>query len=311
MPTRYLKQGICDSDRIDKCSPMAECLYYRLLVNVDDFGRLDARPAVVKAKCFPLKENLLHTDVYNLLQELYNCMLIQIYSHDDKKTLQITKWDNKPRATASKYPEPPKNIENTRVARLTEVLHTDVKQLHTSVPLTVTGTETVTETVNRKPEPEPEPEHFHADQKPKPTSIKKSAAKEKQPPTPLQMACMETWRAYSNAYFSRYGAEPVRNAKVNGQIKLFVGRVGVEEAPHIAAHYLASNMTWHVSRGHSLDCLLMEAEKLRTEWATGRSMTATRSRQIDQHSANASIVDEAMEIYARMKREKDEGENGE
>ena len=33
MPTRYLKPGICDSDRLDKCSPLAETLFYRLLVN--------------------------------------------------------------------------------------------------------------------------------------------------------------------------------------------------------------------------------------------------------------------------------------
>ena len=56
MPTRYLKAGIRDSETIDRLSSAAEVLYYRLLVTVDDFGRYDARPAMLKAACFPIKE---------------------------------------------------------------------------------------------------------------------------------------------------------------------------------------------------------------------------------------------------------------
>ena len=49
MPTRYLKPGIRDSERIEAiASPDAEILFYRLLVSVDDFGRTDARPLMVK-----------------------------------------------------------------------------------------------------------------------------------------------------------------------------------------------------------------------------------------------------------------------
>ena len=39
MPTRYLKPGIRDSESIEKLSHIAEILYYRLIVTVDDFGR--------------------------------------------------------------------------------------------------------------------------------------------------------------------------------------------------------------------------------------------------------------------------------
>ena len=59
MPTRYLKPGICDSASFEAIKlPISETLYYRLLVNVDDFGRMDARASLVKSYCFPLKEKL-------------------------------------------------------------------------------------------------------------------------------------------------------------------------------------------------------------------------------------------------------------
>ena len=98
MPTRYLKPGICDSDAIDKCSPLAETLFYRLLVNVDDFGRLDCRPVLVKSKCFPLKEELTSKDIETLLAELVRNGLVIVYQQGERTFLQMQKWDNQPRS---------------------------------------------------------------------------------------------------------------------------------------------------------------------------------------------------------------------
>lgn len=139
MPTRYLKPGICDSNSIDKASALAECLYYRLLVNVDDFGRLDARPAVVRSKCFPLKDTISNKDTEKLLQELEVCGLIILYEIDGCIYLQFTKWDNVARSKVSKCPE---YVRNPR---------TNVCNPRTVLPVTVT------ETVTDKPEPELKP----------------------------------------------------------------------------------------------------------------------------------------------------------
>ena len=68
---------------------------------------------------------------------------------------------------------------------------------------------------------------------------------------------------------------PVRNAKVNGMLARFCSRVPADEAPHIAAYYLGHNSAYYVQRGHPADCLLADAEKLRTEWATNRQTTST------------------------------------
>jgi hypothetical protein len=137
MPTRYLKSGVRDSESIDKLSPLAETLFYRLLVTVDDFGRFDARPAMIKANCFPIKESVTLNKCKDLVIELKDSGLIHVYESDGKQYLQMCKWDNKPRAQESKFPTPEYNDIQ---------VYTSVCNPHTDVPLTVTVTETKTET---------------------------------------------------------------------------------------------------------------------------------------------------------------------
>jgi hypothetical protein len=137
MPTRYLKPGIRDSESIDKLSPLAETLFYRLLVTVDDFGRFDARPAMIKANCFPVKESISINKCKDLLNELKDCGLLLVYQTENKLTLQMCKWDNVPRAKESKYP----SMDDTCIH-----LHTSAKHPHTNAPLTETETKTETKT---------------------------------------------------------------------------------------------------------------------------------------------------------------------
>ena len=130
MPTRYLKPGIRDSESIDNLSPQAENLFYRLLVTVDDFGRFDARPAMIKANCFPIKESMTINKCKDLIEELSNKKLIVVYEAFGKNVLQMSKWDNIPRSKESKYP----SLADAGI------------QVHTDVPLTETETKTKTET---------------------------------------------------------------------------------------------------------------------------------------------------------------------
>lgn len=133
MPTRYLKPGIRDSELVDALRPLTECLFTRLIVTVDDFGRTDARPSMVKAACFPIKEAVTAAHCAAMLEELHKVGLITVYSVDGKPYLQMRKWDNHPRAAASKYPDPPHSCAQA---------HTGAQQPSASAPLTETGTET-------------------------------------------------------------------------------------------------------------------------------------------------------------------------
>jgi len=117
-------------------------------------------------------------------------------------------------------------------------------------------------------------------------------ARSKSEPNPLNV---DTWKAYKAAYVARYGVPPVRNQKVNGQLASLVKRLGAN-APQVAAFYVESGNGYYVSRGHSADCLLADAEKLHTEWATGRRVTQATARQADATQANLETHTGALEI---------------
>ena len=93
------------------------------------------------------------------------------------------------------------------------------------------------------------------------------------------------WQAYLEAYQTRYGVPPVRNAKTNAAVIELCRRLSADEAPMVAAFFVASNTKFYVTKGHSFGLLLADAEKLRTEWATGRSMTDSEARQVDRTAA--------------------------
>lgn len=98
----------------------------------------------------------------------------------------------------------------------------------------------------------------------------------------------ETWASYASAYQDRYHVEPVRNAKVNAQIAQFVSRIGVEEAPLVAAFYLTINKAFYVEKGHAVDILLKDAESLRMQWARGRGITRAEAQQADAKAARGN-----------------------
>ena len=126
---------------------------------------------------------------------------------------------------------------------------------------------------------------------------KVTPGRSRSPPNPSKSG--EIWLSYSEAYERRYGAKPVRNATVNACLCKFVDRVGAEEAPDIAAWYLRSENHLYYASGHSVQMLLRDAEKIRTEWATGRTITNTRARQRDQAQTQFNNAEEAVRILKK------------
>ncbi|OFZ18521.1 MAG: hypothetical protein A2X94_00840 [Bdellovibrionales bacterium GWB1_55_8] len=90
-----------------------------------------------------------------------------------------------------------------------------------------------------------------------------------------------TWEAYRGAYEKRYGVAPVRNKTINSQLAHFTDRIGEVEAPLVAEFYLSHNDAFYVKSMHSVGLMLRDAEKLRSEWATGRKMTASAARSAE------------------------------
>jgi hypothetical protein len=94
------------------------------------------------------------------------------------------------------------------------------------------------------------------------------------------------WKAYSEAYLTRYEHEPIRNAKINSQIKQFVSRLPTKDAPEVVRFYVQHSNRYYVQKMHPVGLLLQDAEKLYTEWRRGRPMTiaeATSGEGVDHY----------------------------
>ena len=114
MPNRILKQSICSSDNIDRLSWFEEVLFYRLIVNCDDYGRFDGRPAMIKNSLFPLKENLTVSTVMKAIKKLETAGLISTYYVEGRPYLSLPTWNHHQtiRAQKSKYPKPSEVSKN-------------------------------------------------------------------------------------------------------------------------------------------------------------------------------------------------------
>ena len=108
MPNRILKESICASDTIDGLTWFEEVLFYRLIVNCDDYGRFDGRPSIIKNRLFPLKENLTIKAVSAAVDSLANAGLVTLYEFEGKPFLYLPTWNSHQsiRAKKSKYPDP-------------------------------------------------------------------------------------------------------------------------------------------------------------------------------------------------------------
>ncbi|UQY95379.1 helix-turn-helix domain-containing protein [Stenotrophomonas maltophilia] len=119
--------------------------------------------------------------------------------------------------------------------------------------------------------------------------------------TDLQAACRATWAAYASAYRTRHGVAPVRNAKVNSNVRQIVQRLGHTEAPLVAAWFLTVNERYVVQNMHDLGALLTKCEAYRTQWATGRQVTEEAARQTDKTQTNLGAADAAKALLAQRR----------
>ena len=108
MPNRIIKESIRTSDSINELNWFEECLFYRLIVSCDDYGRFDGRPAIIKGLCFPLKDNVTVTSIKDALFKLATVGLVVPYEVCGKPYLSLPTWEQHQnvRAKKSKYPGP-------------------------------------------------------------------------------------------------------------------------------------------------------------------------------------------------------------
>lgn len=122
----------------------------------------------------------------------------------------------------------------------------------------------------------------------------------------------KTWVAYALCYHKRYQAWPVWNQSVAGKISQFIDRVGVENAPIVAAFFVSKvNEQFIVQKMHQMGLLLESAEKWLTQAQTNRTVTQAAAQQADKAQANLNVVQSAADKARAMIAQRDREAAGE
>ena len=109
MPNRIIRESALTSTTLDSLSDGAERFFFRLTLVADDFGRFDADPRVLLAKCFPLKVTRLKLErITKWWLELIECGAVKAYRVDCRMYGYFPAWSKhqQVRAKTSKYPDP-------------------------------------------------------------------------------------------------------------------------------------------------------------------------------------------------------------
>lgn len=128
MPNRILKESICRSDQINELSLFEEVLFYRLMVNADDYGRFDGRISIIKNTLFPLKDGLRADQIEKAIKNLSSKELVECYTVAGKPFVRLTGWDRHQaiRAKKSKYPSPEEANNAHASASICNQMHANV-----------------------------------------------------------------------------------------------------------------------------------------------------------------------------------------
>lgn len=109
MPNRVIREGILRSWRVNALSEQAEVFYRRLMSVVDDYGRYEADPSVLRAGLYPLRINRVSDE--DVLKWLGECTagdepLIELYAVKGIEYLTITGFHQRLRNMKSNCPAP-------------------------------------------------------------------------------------------------------------------------------------------------------------------------------------------------------------
>ena len=107
MPNRVLREGILKSPRVNHLSERAELFYRRLMSVVDDFGRFDALPVLLRAAVYPLRiDKIGDDDVQGFLDECVAARLLAVYVVGGQPYLELIDFRQHARAKESRFPAP-------------------------------------------------------------------------------------------------------------------------------------------------------------------------------------------------------------
>jgi hypothetical protein len=119
VPQRILRDGILDSRAVQAVSDAAMLLYYRLISVVDDYGRFDFDPHVIRSRCFSFVSDRWSAErIEECMNELCSVVvppnripLVTAYECESRQYFQINKFGQRTQAKP-RFPAPPAASKN-------------------------------------------------------------------------------------------------------------------------------------------------------------------------------------------------------
>lgn len=106
MPNRIVREAILSSEAMAKLKWDEEVFYRRLMSIVDDYGRYEGNPQLLRSKCYPLQtDDVQIADIAQWLSACQKAGLLTRYAQNGKSYLEICKFGQQLRS-ASKCPDP-------------------------------------------------------------------------------------------------------------------------------------------------------------------------------------------------------------
>jgi hypothetical protein len=111
VPNRIIKDTIAKSEKVNGLTDFQFRLWVHLITYVDDYGRGDARPAIIKGSCFPFRDRMTNKDIEKGLADLAGAGCVGLYTVDGKPYLYFPNWEQhqRVRSKISKCPAPTEN----------------------------------------------------------------------------------------------------------------------------------------------------------------------------------------------------------
>lgn len=109
---RSIPPEVCELEALARVSSYADRTFVRLWCHADDDGRTKDNPRLLRAQLYPLDDRMTVERVERDLAELEAENLLQRYTVDSKRYLQVDPevwaWQKPRRKVASKLPPPPR-----------------------------------------------------------------------------------------------------------------------------------------------------------------------------------------------------------
>lgn len=106
VPNRIIREAILSSEKMAMLAWPEEVFYRRVMSIVDDYGRFEANPQLLRARCYPLQTDAVRAaDISRWMAACQKAGLILCYEVSGKCYLEVLNFQQQQRS-ASKYPPP-------------------------------------------------------------------------------------------------------------------------------------------------------------------------------------------------------------